>query len=351
MTKRRLLFFFNGLPEFEVMFYIALRLKERGIVQPVCFCPSEVLRREPRLKPMVEMSNLNITTYPSRWLKFFPKKWLKQGEVAMTMVDPTLDKSPNRSRSVAILEMGMPTIFIQHGVMQGRLNLFTGSKNIRYISEILLIFEKIITPEVLSLETHKKTQIVGFIKPMLFPPRPPKKPLPKHDRVILFCHSFRWKGRYGKDDVSRFYNLVGKFAANHPDDLIIIRSHRAKSRALYRSHDKALSKIPNIIFSHAYKGPLKGMSMTDVLELSDMCISTASTAILDSVYMNKPTAIYENDQPVFPTLPNVTGLDSLESFVSNPDISDIAGVQSHYGQIENNIERCCEVIENTMQKL
>ncbi len=291
MTKPRLLFFLSGLPEYEVLFNIALRLKERGLVEPVCFSTSGVLRREPRLKELVSQSNLNFSTYPSRWLKLFTKRWLKRGDAAITLVDPLFDKSPNRARSRSMIEMGMPTIFIQHGVVQDKLNVSADINNIHYQSKALLLFEELFSPEVLSKETREKTTIVGFVKPLLFPTRKPKHALPKHKKAFLFCHSFRWKGRYGEEDVSRFYNLIGKFSENHPDDLIIIRSHRAKSRALYKSHEKALSKIPNIIFSHAYKGPLRGMSMTDILELVDTLVSTASTAILDSVYMNKPAAI------------------------------------------------------------
>lgn len=175
--------------------------------------------------------------------------------------------------------------------------------------------------------------------------------MPDHDRAILFCHSFRWAGRYGEEDVARFYNLVQRFAVAHPNDLVLIRSHRGKSRALYKAHDKALATLPNVVFSHAYKGPLRGMSITDVLGLADMCVSTASTAVLDSVYMNRPTAIYENDQPVFRNLPNIEDMDSLEDFFANPERADIAGVRAHYGPVAENIEASCDAIEEMMQTL
>jgi len=348
MTEPRLLFFFNGMPEYEALFPIARRLKQRGLVEPICFSPSEVLRREPRLKPIVAASRLDFTIRPSRWLKLFPKQWLKRGDAAISMVDPTMDGSSTRPRSLAMLELGIPTIFVQHGVMQGKLNLSSDKRNIHYQSQLLLLFEDLIIPDILSPETREKLAIVGFIKPLLFPPCPPKLPLPKHDRAILFCHSFRWAGRYGEEDVARFYDLVRRFAAAHQNDLIIIRSHRGKSRALYRAHDKALSDVPNVVFSHAYRGPLSGMSMTDVLGLADACISTASTAVLDGVYMDVPMAIYENDQPVFQGLPNITGIDDVEFFVSNLSRTDLAEIRSHYGDVEKNIEKCCDAIEKVM---
>lgn len=348
MAKPRLIFFFNGLPEYEALFNIARRLLERGKVEPICISPSEVLRREPRLRPMIAASGLTVTLRPSRWIKLFPKRWLRKGDAAITMVDPTMDNSPTRPRSLAMLELETPTIFVQHGVMQGKLNLANDRRDIHYKSRLLLTFEDLIIPEILSEETRKKVRKVGFIKPLLFPPRPPKGALLDHERAILFCHSFRWAGRYGEEDVARFYNLVGRFARAHTDYLIIIRSHRGKSRELYKAYDKALSKIPNVVFSHAYKGPLRGMSITDVLGLADICVSTASTAVLDSVYMGKPTAIYENDQPVFRNLPNIDTIESLELFCIKPETADIGAVKAHYGSVVQNIERACLEIEEAM---
>lgn len=300
---------------------------------------------------MIAESGLDVTARPSRWIKLFPKWWLRRGDAAITMVDPTMDNSPTRPRSLAMLELGLPTIFVQHGVMQGKLNLAEDPRGIDYESQLLLTFEDLIIPEILSEETRKNVRKVGFIKPLLFPPRPPKGALPDHGRAILFCHSFRWAGRYGEEDVARFYDLLGRFARAHPGDLVIIRSHRGKSRALYKAHDAALSVLPNVVFSHAYKGPLRAMSITDVLGLADICVSTASTAVLDSVYMDKPTAIYENDQPVFRGLPNIDGMDSLEALVAAPERADIATVQAHYGDVAANIEAACDAIEEMMANL
>lgn len=266
----------------------------------------------------------------------------------MTLTDPTMDLSTSRPRSQAMLQMKLPTIFIQHGVLQGRLNMSTAKLDTHFESKLLLLFEDLLIPEVLTREARERTAVVGFIKPVLFPPRSPKSALPDLKTTVLFCHSFRWAGRYGDDDVTRFHDMVGAFASKHPDHLVIIRSHRGKSRDLYKKQEGALSKIPNIVFSHAHRGPLKGMSMTDVLALADICISTASTAVLDSVYFGLPTAIYENDQSVFRDLPNIDGLDSLERLIANPALADTASVRAHYGEISANIERCCDHIEKAL---
>lgn len=348
MAKKRLLFFFNGLPEFETMFQIACRLQARGRVEPVCFGPSAVLRREPRLRPLVAASGLKVAFRPSRLLKLMPRRLLAQGDWAMTLLDPAMDFSASRPRSLAMLEAGMPTIFLQHGVMQTELNCDSDPRGLRYSAKLLLTWEDLHFPDILEPESRARVTPVGFIKPLLLAPRPPLGPLPRRRRTFLFCHAFRWVGRYGEEDIARFYRLVAEFATRHPEDLMIIRSHRGKVRKLYRHHEKRIAQVPNVICTHAYRGPLRGMSMTDAASLADMVISTASTAVLDAVYLGVPTAIYENDQPVYRSLPNIDGIDALEAFAANPGSADIAGLRAHYGDVAENTERACAAIERVM---
>ncbi len=350
MDRKKLLFFFNGLPEFETMFQIACRLQARRRVEPVCFAPRAVLRREPRLKPLVAQSGLHIAFRPSRLLKMMPRRLLSQGDWAMTLLDPAMDFSSSRPRSLAMLDRGMPTIFLQHGVMQTELNCETDPRGLSYSARLLLIWEDLHFPDILEPETRSRVTPIGFIKPTLLAPRAPLGKLPPRRRTFLFCHAFRWVGRYGEEDIARFYRLVSEFAARHPEDLMIIRSHRGKVRKLYRQHEKRIAQLPNVICTHAYRGPLRGMSMTDAANIADMVISTASTAVLDAVYMDVPTAIYENDQPVYRNLPNIDGIDALEAFAANPRSADLAAVRAHYGDVTENTERTCTAIEQVMSR-
>lgn len=80
-----------------------------------------------------------------------------------------------------------------------------------------------------------------------------------------------------------------------------------------------------------------------------MCASTAPAAVPDSVVdLGSSTAISDNDQPVFRTLPNINGMDTLEAFVAAPDGADIAAVQAHYGDTAAKIEAGCDAIEGQM---
>lgn len=347
----RISVFFNGMPEFENLFGIAERLKARGNLEPVCFVPVEVLWREPRLRQLISKSRLSFTIRPNRFFKAFPSSYLKRADCNLTLSDPLIDQGAHIKRSQAILDNGHPTILVQHGVIQRHIAVRIDRDDVDYHSCRILTFEEPLATNVLSRETLDKVRVVGFIKPQLLPPKPPGLPLPAHERAILFCHSFRWEGRYSERDVERFFTLVKAYATRHPDDLLIVRSHRGKIRSNYKRETLDLSGYPNIVISHAYEGPLKGLGMTDVLAISDVCISSASTAILDSVYMDCPTATYENDQKVFQTLPDITDLETLEQFLQDPSVSASERVKAHYGDVAKNMDRACTEIELCMDRL
>jgi hypothetical protein len=340
--------FFNGMPEFENLFRISVRLKERGQVEPVCYVPAEVVWREPRLRKLIAESPLSFTVRPNRLFKVMPGRYLSRADANLTLLDPLLDDGPNRRRSAEIRNRAIRSILVQHGVIQRHIAIQVDRDDVDYHSDRLLTFEPLMKTTVLSDASRRKVRSVGFIKPVLFPPRPPLTAMPSHDRVILLCHSFRWEGRYGDDDIERFFDMVQGYAARHPRDLLIVRGHRGKIRRNYRSQTRALGQWPNVVVSHAYEGPLKGMSMTDVLALSDLCISSVSTAILDSIYMGLPTATYENDQKVFRSLCDICDLETMERFVEAPDTAGVARILDHYGAIDVNIERACDEIETCL---
>jgi len=346
--KRRISVFLNGMPEFENLFPVAARLQARGRVEPVCYTPLEATWREPRLRQLIRQSGLSVTVRPNRMFKAFPGHYLARADANLTMLDPLLDNGPNRPRSKEILARKIPSILVQHGVIQRHIAVRVDMDDVDYWSDRLLVFESLMDTNVLSGATQQKLRVVGFIKPVLFPPHPPRAALPDHDKAILLCHSFRWEGRYQDADVDRFFELVKAYAARHPRHLLIVRGHRGKVRKNYRSQTRDLAQFPNIVVSHAYKGPLKGMSMTDVLGLSDFCISSASSAVLDSIYMGKPTAVYENDHPVFRDLPEIVDMESMERFIAEPDMASMANMATHYGIVEHNIDRACAEIESCL---
>ncbi len=344
----RISIFFNGLPEFETMFRIAERLQARGRLEPVCFAPTQVLRREPRLRAMIAQSGLNFTFRPNRFFKLFPGRYVRRADSNLCLVDPLIDYGANFRRSSAIRKLGQKSVFLQHGVLQAALNFKNEYFELPYYSSRILTFEDILDPAVLLDSDKEKLRIVGFIKTQLFPPRPPKTALPAHNRVVLFCHSFRWSKRYSQEEMDNFFQMVRDYADRNPEDLVILRGHRAKIRSVDKDQMYAFDDKENVIVSHDHSGPLKRMSITDVLGLCDFCVTSASTAALDSVYMGKPTALYEKEQQIYPHLQKVTDIETLEAFVSTPDQTGLQATIAHYGQLKDNIERACEEIEDVL---
>jgi hypothetical protein len=337
--------FLNGMPEFETLFPLARRLAARGVVRPICFSPTSVLRREPRLRTLVSDAGVDITFRPSKLFKWLPGRYVRRADSHLCLVDPFTDTSAHRRRSQAISTLGQPSIFVQHGVLQGGLNLRTQPVPRPYYSGLVLTYEDILDPAVLAAEIKPRLQVVGFLKPALFAPLSRRNLVPNGRRTVLFCHSYRWTGRYQKEDVERFFDLVEGFARRHPEDCVILRSHRGKMRAEYRAQTAAIAELPNVIVSNDHAGSLKGLGMTDVLGLCDLCVTSASTAALDALYLGKKVAIYDNDQSVFPHLPNIVDDASLNAFVENPSLDGITQTRAHYGEIADNIDRACGEIE------
>jgi len=336
------------MPEFENLFPIASRLRARGRVDPVCFVPLEATWRERRLRKLLRASEPSVTLRPNRLFKMVPGRYLSRADANLTMLDPLPDSGPNQHRSQVILARRIPTIVVQHGVLQGHIAVRVDMDDVDYSSDRLLLFEPLMDTNVLSEKSKQKVRVVGFIKPALFLPRPPRTALPDHDKAILLCHSFRWQGRYQDADVDRFFGLVKSYAARHPRHLLIVRGHRGKVRKNYRVQTRDLAQCPNVVISHAYEGPLRGMSMTDVLGLCDICISSASTAVLDSIYMGKPTAVYENDHHVFRDLPDIVDMETMERFIAVQTDNSMAEMIAHYGTIAQNVDRACSEIESCL---
>ena len=347
----RLSVFFHGLPDFEIFFPLAVRLRRRGRVVPVCFASSEVLRREPRLRDLIAKSGLPVTVRPNRLLKALPKHYLRRADASLCLADPLNQAGSTGRRNQAILALEHPTIFLQHGVVQIRVNYPPDGDPVPYYSGCVLTFEPLSEQSIVARADWPKVHPVGFPKNQLFAARPPQGDLPPHDRAILLCHSFRWSEQFGQGDVDRFFALVADYAARHPRDLLIVRGHRGKVRDSYKRQTIAAAALPNVLISDAYRGPLRGMSIGDVLALSDLCISTVSTAVLDSIYAGVPTATYFNDGPFFRDLPDVTDLETMDRFANVTTMADMAPILARYGQVDSNIDRACDAIEAHMAAL
>ena len=93
--------------------------------------------------------------------------------------------------------------------------------------------------------------------------------------------------------------------------------------------------------------------MDDLLAVTDVLVSTPSTAILDALYMNIPVAVTINDSEIFESLPQVNDYSLLRQYFSNPNAHQNCydEFRKRFGNLDDNIEKTCEKIESYVLSL
>ena len=343
MPERRAVFFFHGLPDYEALFPLACRLAAAGV--PVkCLGAMAPLRREPRLRKAISQAPLTVSSMPNRLLKRMSGLWLRPGDVPVVLADPAYDASATAARAAYIRKHGVETVFVQHGVIQTHVNYAVEMAEPQaFHSAMLLLYGAPEDATAIAPEARAHAQKVGFLKAPIFAPRTASAAFQRlqagHSRTVLLCHSFRWNARYSGSQIEEFYAFVQDLARQRPDHLFILRGHRGKARAIHARKDAELLRAaPNIVLSNAHSGPLKGMGMRDVLDLADLTISTASTAILDSLYCGRNAAVWRNEHPVYDGLPNIASVKDALRFLDGPPSEGGAALRRHFGEFDANLD-------------
>lgn len=331
--------FLNGLPDFETLFPILARLATRPEVSLRVYATSSLIWGERRVRPCLAQAGISPIVRPNRLMKF--ASWYRRAldglDAALVLSDPLNDRTGHGDRTRTMAELGLPTIYLQHGVIQTDLTFRAHDRPIDFHSDLIFLFEPldgdaaVFTPGVTD-----RMEVGGFYKAASLPPKPPPAAiaarLSRYRKRVLFCHSFRWHGRYTDAQVDAFYGMVEAFCRANPDIAVIIRAHRGKRRGAYNAHDRRLrGRAPNVFFSFHHTGPFRGMSMTDAVALADCVVSTASTALLDALFLGRPTAVYLNDSPKFDALPQVGDAESLSDFVEKGWTDGMQAVVERYG--------------------
>lgn len=346
--------FLNGIPDFENLYHLLRRLRARDRVDLRIFATNALMRIEPRTRAMFAQAQLSPLIRPNRLMKWKPwyRRALADLDVVLSLGDPLTDTSNQGQRTAFMAEIDMPTIYLQHGVIQGDVTFRMNERAVDFHSDLIFVFEPpheagpIFAPGVTD-----RMVISGFFKkPSLLPPKPPApafaQELARYRQRLLFCHSFRWTGRYSEADINAFYEMIETFARTHPDVAVIIRAHRGKRRSAYADHDARLqAAVGNVYISYQHSGPMKGMMMSDAVALCDVVVSTASTALLDALYEGRPTGVYLNDSEKFADLPQVTDAESLAALANDGFSGGMQQIISRYGDVDANIERICDEVE------
>lgn len=361
VRKPVLLTYINGMPDFESLYPVLAVLAERGNVDVQTIIYSKLLRKEPRLEAAFQRLGHRPVAASKLRMKFLFGEPMRNADAVLGIADPFWDTTTRKLRSKHVVRVGKPSIFLQHGAYQRGINARWTAEPMRYYSNLLLFWEPLgQNRELFDAQTVERVAPVGFTKEHVLPPKAVSPELAtwlaRYQKRIMICQSFRWGlGRFKKDHIDHFYDLVDALLRNHPDLGIIIRSHRGKIRRNHHSHDKALRKRhDNVMFSHQYSGAMAGYAIQDALALVDGMISPVSTTVLDCLYMGKSAAVFAEDAPLFKELPQIKGIEDAEAFIGSLDTFPSPGERSvltQFGAMDQNLLRASEAIEHFLLNL
>lgn len=357
MTTRRprLGAFLNGLPDVENLFPILAELQARGRIDLQLFVPTGLWRRERRVRKLLKASGIALLLRPNRLLKarFYYSRLLQSVTRMLVIGDPKLDTSIFGTRSRYYIEAGVPSIWVQHGVIQNRVAYSPDDAPTDFHSDPIFYWvEPANHTAKLAPGVEPRIRVSGFTKRPVIPYKAPptrfSADMAKYRKRVLICHTFRG-GAHDADQINAAYSMIRKYCLSNPDVAVIVRPHRGKVRANYNKQDHKLGQdCPNVYFSLQHRGALRGMNMLDVLQVVDCMVSTASTAILDGLFQGKPAALLASDSPQLQTLPQITDKASLEAFIEGGMTAPMLQMVEHYGAFDRNLTFVCDEIEASM---
>ena len=323
--KRTLGAFITGNSEFETFNGILDRLNQRGILDIQIFAYRHFLRNQPYCKEFFQKAGLQMNILPKRIYKLFPKPWFKNLDALLVISDPIRDRFKNPRRSRYLHAINFPTIYLQHGVIQGGVNNpgIPPNPPLEFNSKLIFFFEELTeNRSIFSDDTLTSIHRSGFIKKPHVTLEASKYAdiLTKFQKKILFAHQFRTKNHNSSVEIANFFRMVKTFAIEHSETAIIIRPHRGRPKKWHAEFDTQLKQeCPNVFFANQRSGLLKGAMMDDLLAVTDVLVSTPSTAILDALYMHIPVAVTINDSEIFNSLPQINDSSSLHQYFNNPN--------------------------------
>ena len=358
--------FIFGVPEFETLYHLLKRLNERGELGLNIILPSSLCRIEPRVPQLLNKAQLPYKVLPSKVIKYFYWSCFRGLDAVLGISDPFIDyRRAHKRRNRHLVKLKLPSIYFQHGVVQAGLNrgdtlnwgIQREKTDFYSIKAFLMEYPAHVQQQYFTDSALARIEVSGFIKKPCFPPKSLPSSidsqLSKFDVRLLICHSLR-SSDFTKEKIEPFYSMIEKFAIDNPQIGVIVRPHRGKRRKSYEAHDRKLKKkCSNVHFMYHHHGPLKRMSITDALSISDIMISTPSTAILDAVYMGKPVAVCLNYHAIFEGLPQITDARSIKNFVIDARDNQEGSNQliSRYGILDENIEQTCLKVEKIVNNI
>ena len=356
--KKRLICLVAHAPQLESCLGILDRAAQRGNVAVDLILNRRLLSTNKGLSTLLSKSSINTTFCSRSYLELFSFWRLRQANAVLSYSDPLAIKNKFRLKDHFLIASGTPSIFVQHGLLQEGVNLDSDWLSQDWYADLALWWAETTgePPAFINKTLKQKVKVVGFLKKNLIPPREflPEVSdfLNKFKKKILVCTSIpRHNKLFTAEDLTQLYQMLGEYCHRHPEHLVMLRPHRARKASMGGDAVKALSNnYKNLIVMDRHNGLFAYSTMHDSLKLSDIVVSHASSALLDAIYSDRPTALLQNHWHGFNGLPNIIDLAGLEDFIATSESSDIRQnkIRQMFGEIETNLDKAVMHIEDFM---
>ncbi|GHA40944.1 hypothetical protein GCM10008927_01500 [Amylibacter ulvae] len=358
--RKRLLCIIAHEPLFEICYPILTRLKQRDNIDLDVVISRRLLRLDPRFHVIFREQGLTPKSMGRLRLELGMFGRISRADAVLSHGDLWAKPSKHGFRDKFAARVKTQSIFIQHGLLQHRLNWRDGDMpNVRFHSDKLLLWDRVNHWEnsFLSEDIMPKASIIGFPKKSLFPTKKFSETFMqfarKFENRVLICSSFHEHWRFAAMDQKRFYAVLDDFCTRNPKTLVIYRPHRGRHNSAEKiAMDAILAKHFNIVVSDRHAGDFKYSTINDCLEISDFCISHSSTAVMDAVYFGVPTAVLQNQWPTLEILPQINNLGDIDNFVKSSKQAEYARQKlvEYYGETDANLDRASVAIEEFLSQ-
>lgn len=356
--RKSLTCFISHAPHFESCMPVLLALHRRGRVDVAPVISARMKHTDPGIVQALRDSGIPHRFVTRARIELFSWLDLRRADAVLSYGDPLAWRKALRLRDGFLIRSGKPSVFIQHGLLQEGINLDDPKLGDRWYASLLLWWDRL-DPAVssfLSQEVRARVRRVGFIKRNCLGLRPVPSAVAQRlagyrQRLLVATSVPGQTHRFSLETLDRTYAMFADFARANPDVLLIMRPHRGKQDDLGRRLDETLAAAhDNVIVMDRYKGDFAYWNIHDSLQMCDGVVAHASSAVLDALYADKPTAMLYNDWPVFDGLTDIRTLDALSGFSAGlAGIDPRANpVRQRFGELDANLDMAAALIEDLL---
>ena len=355
LNLKKVLCFIAHAPHLETCLPILGALQKRGNVQVIPVISRRLKKTEPNLTAclrQLELKPVFRSRFSLELLSFFA---MKRADAVLSYGDPLAMPKKIRMRDRYLIWSKTPSIFIQHGFLQEGITQDWEHLGSNWYASRILWWDDYDPTKApfLTAETGARVCKVGFIKknhikPRLFPPALVQKINSYRQRLLICTTIPGHEHRFDQANLEQTYAMFDEFCMRNPDILMLMRPHRGKQNTRGKELDEALAqKHDNLIIMDRYAGDFAYTSIHDCLPLCDAVLTHVSSATLDAVYANLPTAMLHNYWDSLAGLPQVRDLASLEAFTENLDRVNILTnpTRQLFGELDQNVECAAKHVE------